>query len=323
MSCIDVFNGDADGICALHQLRLAEPVASELVTGVKRDIQLLERVNAASGDRVTVLDISLDSNRAGLLRLLATGARVSYFDHHYAGEIPVDVGLEAHIDMAPDVCTSLLVDRYLGGRFRPWAIVATFGDGLKAVGLRLAVEAGFNDAETAALARLGECLNYNAYGESVADLWRAPADLYRELHAYADPLDFVRGSPVFARLDQGYRDDLAQAESLRPYRELPQGAVYMLPAVPWARRVIGVFANRLAQANPGRAHALLSANTVGGYTVSVRSPLARPSGADELCRGFATGGGRKAAAGINALPETETERFVAAFGRVFGKNGSD
>jgi hypothetical protein len=39
---IDVFNGDADGICALVQLRLAQPVQSKLVTGVKRDIQLLE-----------------------------------------------------------------------------------------------------------------------------------------------------------------------------------------------------------------------------------------------------------------------------------------
>ena len=46
---IDVFNGDADGICALHQLRLAAPADSELVTGVKRDIALLERVAARLG----------------------------------------------------------------------------------------------------------------------------------------------------------------------------------------------------------------------------------------------------------------------------------
>ena len=45
----DVFNGDADGLCALHQLRLAEPADSELVTGPKRDISLLKRVNAAAG----------------------------------------------------------------------------------------------------------------------------------------------------------------------------------------------------------------------------------------------------------------------------------
>ena len=57
MRNVDVFNGDADGLCALHQLRLADPQPSELVTGVKRDIKLLDRVQAIAGDRVTVLDI--------------------------------------------------------------------------------------------------------------------------------------------------------------------------------------------------------------------------------------------------------------------------
>ena len=54
MHLIDVFNGDADGLCALHQLRLAEPADSELVTGPKRDISLLKRVKAGAGDRITV-----------------------------------------------------------------------------------------------------------------------------------------------------------------------------------------------------------------------------------------------------------------------------
>ena len=44
------FNGDADGLCALQQLRLAGAAGdaagarATLVTGVKRDIALLERV---------------------------------------------------------------------------------------------------------------------------------------------------------------------------------------------------------------------------------------------------------------------------------------
>jgi hypothetical protein len=258
-----------------------------------------------------------------LLRLLEAGVRVRWFDHHFAGEIPAHVGLEAHIDTAPDVCTSLLVDRYLGGRFRPWAVAAAFGDGLKAVGLRLAGEAGLSEANTSALARLGECLNYNAYGESVADLWFPPADLYRAVHAFAEPLDFVRESAVFGQLDQGYRQDLIQAEALRPYRETAHGTVYLLPAAPWARRVIGVFANQLAQAHPAQAHVLLSLNSGGGYTVSVRAPVVRPTGADELCRRFPTGGGRKAAAGINDLPEAEVDRFVTEFGRVFAGSAGE
>ena len=64
MQFYDIFNGDADGICALQQLRLEEPRASLLVTGVKRDVRLLGRVEAAAGDELTVLDISLQANAA-------------------------------------------------------------------------------------------------------------------------------------------------------------------------------------------------------------------------------------------------------------------
>ncbi|MGB1191457.1 MAG: DHH family phosphoesterase, partial [Pseudomonadales bacterium] len=60
MTIYDVFNGDADGICALLQLRHAEAVESQLITGVKRDIKLLTQVDAGQGDRVNVLDVSMD-----------------------------------------------------------------------------------------------------------------------------------------------------------------------------------------------------------------------------------------------------------------------
>lgn len=56
------FNGDADGICALHQWRLAHPAQSELVTGVKRDNALLARVPAQAGDEVIAFDIALPGN---------------------------------------------------------------------------------------------------------------------------------------------------------------------------------------------------------------------------------------------------------------------
>ena len=136
MTLFYAFNGDADGLCALQQLRLNDPRDATLVTGVKRDIKLLRRVNAAAGDEITVLDISLDANRADLLRLLEAGASVRYFDHHYAGKLPRQRNFEAHIDLAPDVCTSILVDRHLGGGHRRWAIVAAFGDNLQEMGFR-------------------------------------------------------------------------------------------------------------------------------------------------------------------------------------------
>ena len=103
MAYIDVFNGDADGICALHQLRLANPVDSLLVTGVKRDISLLKQVKAVAGDQITVLDISLYKNRDDLVRVLEAGASVIYFDHHFAGDIPKHDALETYINTDANV----------------------------------------------------------------------------------------------------------------------------------------------------------------------------------------------------------------------------
>jgi len=66
----DVFNGDGDGIIALLQLRLTEPKESILITGVKRDISLLKKVDINTASSVTVLDISLEKNSDALQYLL-------------------------------------------------------------------------------------------------------------------------------------------------------------------------------------------------------------------------------------------------------------
>ena len=59
MTDYDVFNGDADGICSLVQLRQIEPRDAVLITGIKRDITLLSQVKSGKGNRITVLDISM------------------------------------------------------------------------------------------------------------------------------------------------------------------------------------------------------------------------------------------------------------------------
>lgn len=315
---IDVFNGDADGICAVHQWRLAHPAASQLVTGVKRDINLLAGLAAAAGDRVSVFDISFDSNRRDALRLLDAGVELRWFDHHHAGELPDHPGLAASIDTAADCCSSLLVDRALGGRFRAWAIVAAFGDNLHEVGAALAAQAGLDRARIEALAELGELLNYNGYGDAEADLHFPPRDLYLALREFAEPADFIAASPAFVALREGFAADLAAAGRLAPRVEAPRFAAYVLPDEAWARRVVGTLANRLANAAPERAHALLVPNGAGNYTVSVRAAKLRPDGADVFCRGFATGGGRKAAAGINHLPPAELGSFLDRFATAFG-----
>ena len=157
MAYFDVFNGDADGICALQQLRLIEPREATLVTGVKRDIGLLARVQANPGDEVTVLDISLDRNRDALLGLLERGVRVRYFDHHFPGAIPEHPGLDAYIETFPHKGTSLLVDDFLGGKCRAWAVVGTFGDNFEAAARRAAASLGLDEAQLAALCELGIC----------------------------------------------------------------------------------------------------------------------------------------------------------------------
>jgi len=313
MPLIDVFNGDADGICALHQLRLIDPADSELITGPKRDIGLLKRVKAQAGDRVTVLDIALSKNRDALDRLLEAGAHVRYFDHHQPGDIPAHPHFEPHIDTDANVCTSLLVNRYLQGRQLAWAVAAAFGDNLADAARQAAAPLNLSAGQLAQLQSLGECLNYNGYGETLDDLFFDPAELYGQLRPFADPFAFVAESPAYRILQAGYRDDMARAPAVDAIEMRAAGRIFMLPAEKWARRISGVFGNRLAVESPAQAHAVLTAKPGGGYVVSARAPLAARSGADELCSQFDSGGGRKGAAGINHLPESELGRFIASF----------
>lgn len=314
MTHFDVFNGDADGLCALTQLRNAEPREAELVTGVKRDINLLQRVHTGPGSLVTVLDVSLDKNRDGLLRVLDEGAEVFYCDHHFAGEIPDSDRLHAIINPAPDVCTSLLVNNYLDGAFLEWAVVGTFGDNLRDSAQRIARPLALSEGSLQHLEDLGVYINYNGYGSNLEDLHFEPAELYRLISAYASPFDFMSdGVEHFQKLEQGYRQDMASASALKPHYSDKAVAVYMLPNEAWARRVSGVFSNDLANGDPDRGHAVLTTKANGCYLVSVRAPLNNKTGADELCMQFPTGGGRKAAAGINDLPADMLQQFIDAF----------
>lgn len=319
MRYIDVFNGDADGICALTQLRNAHRVDSTLVTGVKRDIELLETVQAEPGDEITVLDVSMDKNKAALLRVLEQGARVLYVDHHFAGDIPTHERLTAVINEAPDVCTSVLVNTRLEGRFLAWAVCGAFGDNLKRVATSMARPLALDEASLETLEKLGTYINYNGYGPSEEDLHFRPAELFRITSAFASPFDLMRDrADVFEKLEAGYHEDMGRASSLAASHATERVAVFILPDEPWARRVSGVYGNDLANGTPGRAHAVLSPHPDGGFVVSVRAPLTNKTGADVLCRSFPTGGGRAAAAGINKLPEADVSRFIEAFSAHYG-----
>ncbi len=311
---IDVFNGDADGICALIQLRLARPASSTLITGVKRDIQLLKKVTAGEQDQVTVLDISLAKNKQDLERILAAGASVLYIDHHQAGRVPEHERLKTLIDTQPHVCTSLLVNQYLDGQFPEWAVAAAYGDNLDDSASRLAESLGLNKAQQEQLKQLGICINYNGYGAQIEDLHFHPAELYSMLAAFSSPFDFIRQRrDLFLQLKEAYQRDMEQGRSVKPCLDEDKIAVYILPDEAWARRISGVLGNELANQAPAKAHAILTRLSSNDFQVSVRAPLENKTGADQLCSRFETGGGRKAAAGINQLPKDQLDRFISLF----------
>jgi hypothetical protein len=311
---VDVFNGDADGLCSLQQLRLATPAPeAELVTGAKRDIALLAHVTAAPGGRITVLDVSLARNRADLVRLLAAGAHVRYFDHHHAGEVPSHPHLETHLDLAADVCTAVIVDRHLGGRHRAWAVAGAFGDNMGATARALGNRLGLDAATLERLQLLGEVLNYNSYGDGAADLAIHPAELFRRIAPWADPLAFAAEEPIVDALARQRAADLEAAEDVAAsVGDAGDCTVRVLPDAAWSRRVLGTFAHRLAGREPDRAHAVLKTNPDGTHDVSIRAPVNAPRGAGDLAARFG-GGGRAGAGGIDALPPDRLDAFLSAF----------
>ena len=321
----DIFNGDADGLIARHQFRLSHPADSEpptFVSGVKRDIALLDRVIATNdvlgGDRIQVFDISYDRNADAVQTLLNAGACITYFDHHRANRLQEHSGLDAHIDQSPQVCTSLLVDKYCRGAHRLWAIAAAFGDNLAAIGQQLSLDLNLPAERIDKLKRLGECLNYNAYGETIDDLHYSPVDLAARLAPYSSPLDFIEHEDVISRLQAGYDQDLSSALAVDAIHESRAVRIFLLPNQSWARRISGTFANHLVHASPTQAHAVLTLAGEGDgdgdqriATASIRAPQSMPRDAARVAANFANGGGREIAAGIESFPLAQLSQLIA------------
>lgn len=318
----DVFNGDADGIIALLQLRLSKnkpyPKKSTFVTGVKRDISLLEQVDVHQATSVTVLDISLEKNSEALIHLLEKEVNVFYVDHHRAGDIPQSGFLTSLIDTDANTCTSLLVNNHLKGEFVHWAIAAAFGDNMQASAEKLAEQYHLSMAQQSLLKELGIYINYNGYGRSVDDLHFHPAQLLKTLSNYSNPFELINeAGSIFHQLKMAYLADMAKAKNSVVLVDNEQLSAVQLADEPWARRVSGVFGNELANASPDKAHVVVTLNesTLSDditYTISLRAPMNNKQGAGELCASFPTGGGRAAAAGINALPVKMLGDFFAS-----------
>ena len=316
----DVFNGDADGIIALLQLRLAEPKESTLITGVKRDISLLKQVEAGAADSITVLDISLEKNIEALTLHLNNNTDVFYVDHHRPGDIPRSEHLTTLINTDANTCTSLLINDYLKGAYVHWAVAAAFGDNMTQSAINLAESVGLSLAQQEQLKALGIYINYNGYGRDVDDLHFHPAKLFQALLAYPDPLDLIaeEGS-IFHQLEKAYLSDMDKALTAQVLADTDISKVVQLEDAPWARRVSGVFGNDLANQSPDKAHAVITLNSDNTYTVSVRAPLNNKQGADEICIQFPTGGGRAGAAGINKLPQNMLNNFIDTLNNFYQK----
>lgn len=313
----DVCHGDADGMCAVRQWRLHAPAAATLVTGAKRDIALLHRVPVRKAKEVLVCDLSLQRNHEALLRLLEAGVKVRWFDHHASPPAPAHPLLQACIDPSPEVCTSLLVDQALDGRFRAWALVGAYGDNLLERAEALGRAAGFDSGYLSNLQQLGEAITYNACSARVEDGCVTPHEVYRRLSVCADPVRVLERDPALRRLVRLRREDLARAESLTALTRSADARVTVLPDATWCRRVVGALADHLLRASPAQAQAVLLLQPDDTLRVSVRARRSADrsidqEGADALCARFG-GGGRVMAAGIDRLPLMQRDRFVRAF----------
>ncbi|WP_163131619.1 DHH family phosphoesterase [Agarivorans sp. Alg241-V36] len=300
MRHIDIFNGDADGIISLIQLRLVEPQDSILLTGVKRENQLMNDFQFQPNDQVTVLDISMEKNQEGLLRALELGATVHYVDHHRPGEIPKHPNLLADINTDADVCTALLIDQKLKGKHHHWAIAGAYGDNLIAKADALCRQAQLSEQQSDQLKELGTLINYNGYGATLADLHYDPAILFKLLLEYTSPFEVIADSQsAYHQLKGAYQEDMYLANSIKPHYLSSSVKVTILPNTAWARRISGVFGNQQANLHPSLAHLVVTETAKDTALVSLRAPLNNKQGAGNICSQYHTGGGREAAAGIN------------------------
>ncbi|MUH71356.1 DHH family phosphoesterase [Psychrosphaera haliotis] len=310
----DVFNGDADGIISLLQLRFHEPKETQLVTGIKRDISLVKQIPLDllnDKSEITVLDVSMEKNIDALNKVLETKASVLYADHHRAGIIPTSNNLSAHIDLSADTCTGLIVDTILNKQYHNWAITAAYGDNLISTADNLANQAGINSEEAQQLRELGTLINYNGYGAHTDDLAYHPAELFKSLLKYPCPFDCIADtSSAFYKLKEAFDSDFSLAEQANVVFESDQLMACIMPDEAWSRRISGTYGNHLANQFPNRAHLVFTIIDNEHYLVSLRAPLNNKKAAGELCAKYPTGGGREGAAGINCLPKAEINTLI-------------
>lgn len=313
----DIFNGDADGIVSLHQYRMHFPVKKpELVTSMKRDVELLRHMRLVKHSRLTVFDISHKTNEVHVQGILSNNNRIVWFDHHDVGMVYPSNMFRLTFDTSSDVCTNMLVDSYVDGLYRPWTIVGAYGDNLHEQAA--ALNPGFNDKKMYHLREIGETLNYNGYGNVETDLTVHPKDVYLDLSKYESPFDYRRKSEVYDQIHTQKCADHHELKNSEILHESWTGKVVLLPDSKASVRYSGIYSNQLSTDNPNSAFLILTTVGDDNYRVSIRAPKKRPHGASSLANNFETGGGREKAAGINHLPKNQLNKLIDLFEQQFG-----
>jgi hypothetical protein len=109
MAHCDVFNGDADGICALHQLRLAAPMPATLVTGPKHDVDFIAAeplVRALIDGREADLEMARQCRPHAVLPCGALYVLVSDAAGGYAVSVRSPLGAPRHSSFAAACATT-------------------------------------------------------------------------------------------------------------------------------------------------------------------------------------------------------------------------
>ena len=300
-----IFNGDTDGICATRQLLFSNQNETKFVTGVKRDIALLDKIQDLADQEIVVLDVSVEKNHPSLIKLLKQNCRINWYDHHISAKIPEHIRFINHINTDPDINTSQIVNLHLNNKYPDWAIVGLFGDNMTNSADELAQSIFLSEVDKESIKQMGELFNYNAYGEDLDDLHYHPEEVLKECLKVDHPLDLLSNSDIIEKLKTGYQSDLSEASKAK----LLQNNTYVFPNQKWGRRVIGVFANLKANQNPDQPTAILIEKE-DHFVVSVRSPINKSLNAAQFCAKFPTGGGRKKAGGINELPKNLLNQFI-------------
>jgi len=306
------FNGDADGICSALQFLLSTYNVKAAYTGVKRDQNLLRYGVSLKQENILVFDIELEKAKDSLKQVLDNKCSVTWFDHHGNNkekDFCHYLNFHAFINNSKDTNTSLIVNKFLNKpELLKWAIVGLFGDNIDDIALHYVKELNLSHEELCILSSLGKLINYNSYGQKLEDLIIDPLNILNTAKSYIDPIVFYYNTGIIHKLKKHSTEDFHLALSCYKGEN-----IVFLPNASWSFRVYGILGNYLANTYKQNAFAILVEIDDSNFLVSVRAPLCTAVGAGNLCRKFATGGGRERAGGINKLNKDSLEQFIQAF----------